>query len=115
MFPVIPGKACIVFVSGVGRKIVQVSVTFFLQVSIPVPGLVYQFCNFFIHFVLQNGHKKVCGYVIVNIGASAPTRWYAHTISFTSGERAVISVHSIFMVHVMLIPARIAIPGYSAK
>jgi len=50
MLPVIPGKACIVFVSGVGRKIVQVPVALFLQVSIPGFGTVYQFCNFFIHF-----------------------------------------------------------------
>ena len=41
MFPVIPGKACIVFVSGVGRKIVQVPVALFLQVSIPGLGLSY--------------------------------------------------------------------------
>ena len=93
MLSVVPGKACIVFIPGVDRKIVQVPVTLFLQISIPISGTVYQFCNFFSHFILQNGHKNVFSYVTKYRGhyAHCGTPIQSH-LPFTGGWLAGISI-----------------------
>ena len=58
MLPVVSCKACIVFVSGVGRKIVQIPVTLFFQVPIPGQCLTNQLCNFFSHDFPHFLYKK---------------------------------------------------------